>query len=158
MDAEIARTTTYERIQRVAEGYKNAKGETVQGFGGGFRFCELGDTLFDADGQIRSSVTFKDLAHHVFFIATGEPLPKATKSKTPLLGVSNSVAVYLLYNGILEDKSVKGGNVLTREILDSLTPHTGTRIIYGNGCRISPARLKRENIIFRQVPYEVMVS
>lgn len=162
MDENICKSVTSERLKRVISGYgyinNSGKDIKVEGIESGFRFCELGETLFDADGQIRSSVTFKDLAHHVFFIATGEPLPKATKSKTPFLGASNGVAVYLLYNGILEDKAVKGGNVLTREILDSLAPHEGTRIIYGNGCRISPARLKRENIIFRQVPYEVRVS
>jgi len=125
----------------------------------GFRFCTLGEPLFTPEGQIEDdTVTFKDLAHHVFFIATGEPLPHEADLKTPLLGVSKDVAVYLLYNGILGDKSVNGGNVLTREILAGLPPHDGTRIIYGNGCRISPERLRRENIIFRQVPYEVRVS
>jgi hypothetical protein len=123
----------------------------------GFRFCELGDPLFDSEGQIGELVTFKDLAHHVFFMATGEPLPDSAELKTPLLGVANGIAVYLLFNGILGDRSVNGGNILTREILASLPPHEGTRIIYGNGCRISPERLRRENIIFRQVPYEVRV-
>ena len=122
------------------------------------RYCSLGDPLFNPEGHIGDSVTFKDLAHHVFFIATGEPLPHGCRLKTPLLGISNDIAVYLLFNGILGDKSVNGGNVLTRDILASLHPHDGTRIIYGNGCRISPERLRRENIIFRQVPYEVRVS
>jgi site-specific DNA-methyltransferase (adenine-specific)/adenine-specific DNA-methyltransferase len=90
-------------------------------------------------------------------MATGEPLPDSAELKTPLLGVANGIAVYLLFNGILGDRSVNGGNILTREILASLPPHEGTRIIYGNGCRISPERLRRENIIFRQVPYEVRV-
>ena len=86
------------------------------------------------------------------------PCPHGADLKTPLLGASNGVAVYLLYNGILGDKSVNGGNVLTRNVLASLPQHLGTKIIYGNGCRISPERLRRENIIFRQVPYEVRVS
>ena len=95
-----------------------------------------------------------------FFIGTH---PNGTESqdadlKTALLGVSNGIAVYLLYNGILGDKSAKGGNVLTRQLLSSLPPHDGTRIIYGNGCRIGAERLRRENIIFRQIPYEVRVS
>ena len=32
--------------------------------------------------------------------------------RSPLLGVHNGAAYYLLYNGILKDKSVAGGNVL----------------------------------------------
>jgi DNA modification methylase len=154
MGDNICRNITAKRLSRVVSGYGN-----VPALGGGFRFCNLGEPLFSSEGQIEvATVTFKDLAHHVFFIATGEPLPHEAELKTPLLGASNGVAVYLLYNGILGDKSVNGGNVLTREILASLPPHDGTRIIYGNGCRISPERLRRENIIFRQVPYEVRVS
>jgi DNA modification methylase len=158
MEPDIARDVTLIRMKRAASGYTNAKGEQIESLGGGFRFCELGDPLFNSEGHIGTTVTFRDLAHHVFFIATGEPLPGSADLKTSLLGVSNSVAVYLLYNGIMGDKSVNGGNVLTREILALLPPHEGTRIIYGNGCRISPERLRRENIIFRQVPYEVRVS
>jgi adenine-specific DNA-methyltransferase len=85
-------------------------------------------------------------------------LPQKTDLTTPFLGTARGVGVYLLYNGILGDKSINGGNLLTREILASLPAHDGTRIIYGNGCRIGQERLNRENIIFRQVPYEVKVS
>lgn len=158
MESGIARKITAPRIARVAKGYTNSKGLQVDGIGGDYRFCELGDSLFDHEGQIGETVTFRDLAHHVFFVATGEPLPGDSDLKTPLLGAVNGVGVYLLFNGILGDKSIHGGNVLTREILASLPPHDGTRIIYGNGCRISLERLRRENIIFRQVPYEVRVS
>jgi site-specific DNA-methyltransferase (adenine-specific)/adenine-specific DNA-methyltransferase len=153
MDKDICQKATAVRLTRSAQGYKD-----FQALDGGFRFCDLGDSLFNSEGQIAEAVTFKDLARHVFFIATGEPLPHDADLKTPLLSIVNNVAVYLLFNGILGDKSINGGNILTREILASLPRHQGTRIIYGNGCRISPERLRRENIIFRQVPYEVRVS
>lgn len=154
MDKEICQNATAVRLTRAIRGYKG-----FEALGGGFRFCDLGEALFSPQGTIEEeTVSFKDLAHHVFFIATGEPLPQEADLKTALLGVSNGIAVYLLYNGILGDKSVNGGNVLTREILASLPHHDGTRIIYGNGCRIGPERLRRENIIFQQVPYEVRVS
>lgn len=154
MDKDICQSATAVRLTRTIQGYKG-----FEALGGGFRFCDLGEPLFSPAGTIEEdTVSFKDLAHHVFFIATGEPLPHGAELKTPRLGVSNGVAVYLLYNGILGDKSVNGGNVLTREILASLPPHDGTRIIYGNGCRIGAERLRRENIIFRQIPYEVRVS
>ena len=44
---------------------------------------------------------------------------------------SNGVAYYLLYNGILGDKRVNGGNVLTSKIFDGLPEHTGPKVIYG---------------------------
>jgi adenine-specific DNA-methyltransferase len=161
MGKAICQQFTRERLSSVIDGYAVGKKETkslVSGLGGGFRYCDLGDTLFNSEGQIRHTVTFKDLAHHVFFMATGEPLPDGSDFKTPLLGIASGTAVYLLYNGILGDKSVNGGNVLTRDILATLPAHEGTRIIYGSGCRIGPERLRSENITFRQVPYEVRVS
>jgi site-specific DNA-methyltransferase (adenine-specific)/adenine-specific DNA-methyltransferase len=158
MDPSIATNITRERVKRVTLGYTNPKGKKIDALGGGFRYCELGEPLFTPEGRIEDDVvSFKDLAHHVFFIATGEPLPQGSDLNTPLIGVANGVAVYLLYNGILGDRSANGGNVLTRDVLALLPSYDGPRIIYGNGCRIAPERLRRENITFRQVPYEVRV-
>ncbi len=162
MEPHIARSITTERLRRAIEGYswtgQRGKVNHEEGLGGGFRYCELGATLFDHQGQIRDEVTFADLAQHVFFTETGEPLPQAAIDDTPLLGVADGVAVYLLYNGILRDKTLDGGNVLTRAALASLPLHEGPKVIYGNGCLLSSAFLQQTHITFRQIPYEVRVS
>ena len=36
--------------------------------------------------------------------------------------------------------------------------HDGPRIIYGEGSRLGKARLKREGIVFKQIPYGIKVS
>ena len=41
---------------------------------------------------------------------------ETSEVSSPLLGVHEGLAVYLLYNGILKDKSAKGGNLLTRTV------------------------------------------
>lgn len=158
MESVIARDITAERVRRVARGYTNAKGEPVEGLGGGFRFCELGEPLFDETGKIRESVRFAELARHVYFTETGEPLPRERVSKSPLLGVCRGVAVYLLYNGILGDKSASGGNVLTRAVLTQLPPFDGPRVIYCAGCLLGKDRLQAARITIRQTPYEIKVS
>ena len=159
MESKIAHGITAERVRRVAQGYTNAKGEKVEGLGGGFRFCELGEQLFDESGKIRATVKFADLARHVYFTETGEPIPRERVGKSPLLGVTASgVAVHLLYNGILKDKSVDGGNVLTNATLALLPAHAGARVIYAAGCRLSAARRKRENITFKQTPYAIRLQ
>jgi site-specific DNA-methyltransferase (adenine-specific)/adenine-specific DNA-methyltransferase len=157
MEPKIAREITAERVKRVALGYTNAKGERVEGLGGGFRFCELGEPLFDAEGRIRSSVSFADLARHVYFTETGEPLPRERVSNSPLVGVCRGVAVYLLFNGILGDKSVGGGNVLTRAVLAKLPKFDGQKVIYATGCLLGRDRLQAERVTFRQTPYEIKV-
>jgi site-specific DNA-methyltransferase (adenine-specific)/adenine-specific DNA-methyltransferase len=162
MESNIAQNITAERLRRVIQGYtwkdQQGKQHREEGLGGGFSYCELGATLFDADGQIRHEVKFDELARHVFFVETGEPLPKRANGRTPFLGVARGVGVYLLYNGVLRDKSRDGGNVLTSEILSALPKHDGPKVIYGTGCRIGAARLKRAGITFRQIPYEVKVA
>ena len=158
MEPKIAQEITAERVKRVSQGYTNAKGEAVEGLGGGFRYCRLGEPLFNERGQIREEVSFGDLARHVYFTETGEPLPRERVPNSPKIGVCRGVAVYLLYNGILGDRTVNGGNVLTRAILATLPPHDGPRIIYGAGCKLGADRLRDERITFRQTPYEVRVS
>ncbi len=159
MKESIAREITAERLRRVSKGYKNRKGEAVEGLGGEFRYCSLGETLFDESGQICKAVTYADLARHIFFVETGEPLPKAMNGKrSPLIGVCNGTAYYLLFNGVLGDKSLDGGNVLTGAVLPSLLKHDGPRVVFGEGCRLSPARLKRERVTFKQIPYAIKVS
>lgn len=147
------------RLQKVVSGVDTGgitKELRWQG-GGGFRYARLGQQMFDEHGRvIESLVRFADLARHVYFCETGEPLPKERISaKTPLLGVHHGRAVYLLYNGILKDKSVDGGNVLTTTTLEHLPAHDGPKVVYAAGCRFSKARLEREGITFKQTPYAI---
>jgi site-specific DNA-methyltransferase (adenine-specific)/adenine-specific DNA-methyltransferase len=151
MDDNIARNVTAERVKRVATGYTNAKGNVVEALGGGFQFCRLSaEPLFTADGQIRPDVRFAQLAEFVWFAETGTGY--AGKGDSPLLGVHEGRAVYLLYNGILKDKSVGGGNVLTGPVFDVLPKFAGPKVIYAAANRMG-ARAAREGISFKQTPY-----
>lgn len=158
MDPSIAKKITSERIRRVAEGYTHAKGEHIEGLGGGFRYCELGEPLFEDSGKIRNVVRFADLARHVWFTETGEPLPRERVANSPLLGTFRGTAIYLLYNGILGDKSASGGNILTRAVLGEIPTYSGQKIIYCAGCLLGNDRLQSERIMVRQTPYEIRVS
>jgi len=126
--------------------------EKKEGLGGGFRFATLGPKVFDAEGRIRQDIRYDELAPFVFFLATGRPLEGAP-ADPPFLGVSGGVGVYLLYNGVLKDRSRNGGNVLTRAVLAELPAHDGPRVVYGTATTLSTARLEGMGIQFRQIPY-----
>jgi hypothetical protein len=164
MDEGIARNVTAERVKRVAQGYTNAKGEAVPGLGGGFQFCTLGKPLFDARGHISNEVRFAELARFVWFMETGMGLPatrasrKAADTISPLLGMHEGRAVYPLYNGILRDRSIDGGNVLTTPLLEHLPAHDGPRVVYGARCAIGAERLRALGIVFKQLPYHLRVA
>jgi len=59
---------------------------------------------------------------------------------------------------VMGDKRLKGGNVLTGPLLAKLPPHDGPKIVYGEACRLSAERLRREGVVFRQIPYEIKVT
>ncbi len=142
------------RLRKVIEGEQGGISEAVgwKG-GGGFRFYKLGAPVFDTEGRINPEIRFAHLAAHIWFSETHTALHK--KAKQALLGKHDGTAFYLLYNGILGDKRPDGGNVLTAKVLAALPPHDGQRVIYGEACRISAARLKDLGIIFKQTPYDL---
>ena len=151
---EHALTHCVPRLRKVIEGEQGGISEAVNWKGGGgFRFYRLGESIFDEDGAIRERITFAQLAAHVWFCETGEPL--SGRAESPLLGVHDGTACYLLYNGILGDKKPQGGNVLTRRVLESLPPWDGPKVIYGESSMFSPQRMKELNLVFRQIPYDI---
>lgn len=146
------------RLKKVVEGEQGGISQAVdwQG-GGGFAFYRLGEAVFDEDGAINPGVSFAPLAAHIWFAETGQPM--ASPHSGPFLGSHEGHGYALLYNGILGDKSVSGGNVLTRKTLAmiraSAGDFAGAMIVYGEACRLSPETLKVEGLVFKQTPYDV---
>lgn len=126
--------------------------------GGGFRFYRLGPPVFAEDGQIQPDIRFPVLAAHIWFAETGSPW-SAPVEPSPFLGAHDGRGLALLYNGILGDKSVSGGNVLTRKTLATIRAaagaFSGPMTVYGERTALSEATLKAEGITFRQTPYDV---
>lgn len=152
----IAGSITAERVRRVSNGYTNARGKAFNGFDGSFQYCELSnEPLFTADGQIRADVTFAQLAEFVWFTETGTGF--SGNASSPLLGIYQGRAVYLLYNGILKDKSIDGGNVLTTPVLNVLPIHKGRKVVYAAACRLGQSRLDKLDIQFKQTPYALEI-
>lgn len=163
-DENLARDLTAKRVRRVSKGYTNGKGKKIKGLGKGFQYYRLSDEpLFEAGGPIRADVTFRQLAEFVWFMETGTGLDKSSlkKGRAPsaFLGSYKDRAVFLLYNGILKDKSDIGGNVLngrTLELLNSLSADfVGERVIYGARTRFDQSKLAKLGITFHQLPYDL---
>ncbi len=154
---EHARTHCLSRLQKVVDGEQGGVSKAFDWRGGGgFSFCTLGEPAFDSDGRISPSVKFAALAAFVWHFETGEPGSQAFDK--PLLGIYNGTAYYLLYNGILGDRSPAGGNVLTHAVMQAVKdifPHDGPMVIYGETCRLGSSKLAVEQIAFKQIPYDV---
>ena len=157
---EHAVTHCVPRLKKVVDGEQGgvSKAQGWEG-GGGFRFFRLGAPVFDERGRLNDGVAFAPLAAHIWFSETGEPRAADAPSDTPFLGVHEGRGYALLYNGILGDKSVSGGNVLTRKLLSAIREaadgFSGPLTIYGERSALSAATLKSEDVTFKQTPYDV---
>jgi adenine-specific DNA-methyltransferase len=129
--------------------------------GGGFRFATLGKPAFLPDGGIDPSIGFDTLAAWVWYQEARTPwerMSAGARGGTPLLGVHEGTAYYLLYNGILGDRRPAGGNVLTGKVLQAIkdiVPHAGPKVVFGESCRLSASRLGANDMRFRQIPYDI---
>ena len=155
---EHAETVAGRRLKQVVEGEQGGVSKAVDWQGGsGFRFCTLGEPLFDGEGNIARTVRFSELAAHVFFCETGSPIPKRANGSSPFLGVHQGRAVFLLYeSGTAGEGSSE--NVLTAAALKKLPmpdDFSGTRVVYGEGCTVPGDRLARAGVVFKQVPYQI---
>ncbi len=152
-----AETHCKPRLDKVIAGEQGGISEAVGWTGGGgYRFYRLGAAVFDADGHVAGGIAFAALAAHVWFSETGTPFAGA--ADTPVLGVHDGTAYALLYNGILGDRSVSGGNVLTAALLARLRAQGGwggPMTVYGEWSKLGPARLAEAGVTFRQTPYDV---
>ena len=162
IDESTATTITAPRLSKVISGYVSS-GDTsreIKPLGGGFRYCRLGVPLFNEFGDIDTAVSFPDLAAHVFFSETGAPIPVRADGNFPFLGKQRDKAVYLLFVpsqvGIPRGAA---GNVLTPDALVALPSppegFEGARVVYAEGCTVSPDRLKAESVVFKQIPYQI---
>ena len=109
------------------------------------RFYRLGEPVFDEDGRIDPAIRFPQLAAHVWFSRNRHA---ATPARRPgrCWATHDGRGLALLYNGILGDKSVSGGNVLTAGLAQAAARRrrrlTGPMTIYGEASRIGPDRLQ----------------
>jgi adenine-specific DNA-methyltransferase len=167
---EQAKTHCAARLRKVIDGEQGGISEAVgwKG-GGGFRFFTLGDTVFDNERRIKPDISFENLAAHIYFTETKTPMKKHKKNSA-FLGIHEGTAYALLYNGILGDKRVSGGNILThttlnhiRHDIEVIEKKMGAEIeynqivIYGEATRLTHVGLEFNNIIFKQTPYDIKV-
>lgn len=101
---------------------------------------------------------FQDGRESPFSSEFADDAPSAPVPAQP----SPRAAIYLLFNGILGDKRPHSGNVLTRDVLAALlalhaqSPAPQAPLtVYGEACRLGPARLAQAGVTFRHIPHDV---
>ena len=140
MEDHVAKDITAERVRRAIKKY---------GYKDGFEYCELDKPLFNEEGQVDEECDFKQLATYIYFTETQTNIdPK--KIEVNFIGELSGAEYYLIYKG--RDK-----NDLDKSFLKKIRNNDNKKIIYADRCLIDDNTLARNNVVFKQIPYEVKI-
>jgi len=137
---DYAKDITAERVKRAIQKYD---------YKDGFEFCELDKPLFNEGGKIEPECTYEQLATYVYFTETNTNINKKSIDN-PFIGEYNDTEYYLLFKS-------KGKNVLNKDFLKRIPKHNRKKIIYADKCLVDEKIMEKQNIIFKQIPYEVRI-
>jgi len=140
MEDKVAKDITAERIKRAIKKYD---------YEAGFEFCELDKPLFNEEGQIDEECSFEQLATYIYFTETQMNLDKKQIEKS-FIGENENKEVYLIFKE-------KGKNILDKSFLKNLRKGDSKKIVYADKCLLDKDILAKNNISFKQIPYEVEI-
>ncbi|MBX9852908.1 MAG: site-specific DNA-methyltransferase [Cytophagaceae bacterium] len=163
---DYAETVTAERIKRVINGY----GE-IEGTGGSFDFYELGQPLFNEDGNLNEAVGTERIRNYVWYTETKTPMSelgftglmdkqdssKIQKSANPknpnsdnkhFLGNHNDTAYYFNY----EPDEI---TTLNHEFLATMKTKAEQYVIYADNCLLTKEFMTKHHIIFKKIPRDI---
>jgi len=145
---EYAETLTKQRMSKVVNGYtyvnKNKSFE-VAPLGGGFKYCELGEEIFDESGELNPKLSFSDIAKHIYFVEFKQPRGKG-ESKEPFVGSYKQKHLYFYEKQfkVAQLKSLVASHEKYKQL-----------IVYTRRCSISADELKKHNVTVRYIPYDI---
>jgi adenine-specific DNA-methyltransferase len=144
-------TENYTKIEKTfkdstlkVEGVKEIKAYK-DGLGGGFKYCELAEDIFDEFGELNSKLTFEDIAKHIYFVEFKKPIVKDDISK-PFVGSFHKKHIYFF-----EDR-FKISDM--KKILRTHDDYTQI-IVYTKRTTISEDELQNNHIVVRYIPYDI---
>lgn len=148
---DYAETITAERVKRVIDGY----GDT-ESTGGSFDFYELGEPVFDADGNLNENIGTEKIREYIWYSEIGVQaarLPNiADEPSAPqspyLLGNHLGTAYYFYYE---KDQIT----TLDKAFLNTITQRAEQYVIYADNCLLSAEFMQANHIIFKKIPRDI---
>ena len=172
---DYAKSITAERVKRVINGYGSAGSPTAEGTGGSFDYYELGQPLFNEDGNLNETVGVEKIRQYVWYSETKQPLSeplilndlideadlKNTSEKNQMnhnnqinpgsdsfLGKHNDTAYYFNYK---KDEVT----TLDHAFLSIVKTKAEQYVIYADNCLLTKAFMTRHHIIFKKIPRDI---
>lgn len=143
---DYADSITAERVKRVIDGYGEGK-SAVEGTGGGFRFCGLGEPLL-IDGNLNETVGAEKIREYVWFTETRRPFAEEKNGNPYYLGKQSQTAYYFYY----EKERL---TTLDYGFLSTIPQPSESYFIYADLCALSAGELSARNITFKKIPRDI---
>ena len=172
---DYAESITAERVKRVIDGYGEGN-KVVPGTGGSFTFYELGEKLFNDDGNLNAAVPAEKIREYVWYMETKRPLPvprretennlenetesavanqngdktdrNIEQDNNAFLGVSNHTAYYFYYNP-------ESATTLDHDFLSTIKTKAESYVIYADACALGEGFLTKHHITFKKIPRDI---
>ena len=161
---EYAENITAERVKRVINGYGSAGTPTAEGTVGSFDYYELGQPLFNEDGNLNETVGVEKIRQYVWYSETKENLrstidnlrmEEIVNQKSSIkndnkyfLGKHNDTAYYFNY----EKDEV---TTLDHAFLSIVKTKAEQYVIYADNCLLTKNFTTRHHIIFKKIPRDI---
>jgi len=140
MEDNVCKPITSERLKKAIEKYN---------YKDGFEYCELGKPLFNEEGDIEEECSFEQLATYIYFTETQTNIDKKEIKGNFIGEFKPKKSEYYL---IFKEKYT---NVLKRDFIEKIKKNNNKKVIYADQCLIDKDTLEKNNIQFKQIPYEV---
>lgn len=145
---DYADSITAERVKRVMNGYGEGT-KAVEGTGGEFDFYELGEPLFDNEGNLNESIEEEKIREYIYHSETLQPLTREQEEDYKyLLDTLNGTAYYFYY----EKERL---TTLCHNTLNIVKERAEGYVIYADICTLSQEELRANNIVFKKIPRDI---
>ena len=119
------------------------------GLGGSFDYYELGERLFNDDGNLNEHVSEDQIREYIYFTETKQHLTRKKSEGMYLLDDWNDTSYYFYYQK-------EAATTLSFDTLRKIVDHKAEQyIIYADICTISDADLEKRHVIFKKIPRDI---
>ena len=123
--------------------------KAVEGTGGEFDFYELGEPLFDNEGNLNESIEEEKIREYIYHSETLQPLIREQEEDYKyLLDTLNGTAYYFYY----EKERL---TTLCHNTLNIVKERAEGYVIYADICTLSQEELRANNIVFKKIPRDI---
>lgn len=156
---DYAESITAERVRRVIDGY----GDT-EGTGGSFDFYELGEPVFDADGNLNENIGTEKIREYIWYseirneklgIRNVDDCDSEISNSS--FQISNSQYFLGKYLGTAYYFYYEKDQITTldKAFLNTITQRAEQYVIYADNCLLSAEFMQANHIIFKKIPRDV---